>query len=424
MQGSSPIADSLYGLYNIGVNYIAQHYPSYFYLLESSFYNRVKAATESSGDLIYLVNSLASTHFTLSQASFCMINLLLTIRPIHQIAMLSKDYSFVQAASQTQMGMFLPTAILGLALLGTSATLFSHLTASQTSEKSITQILSGTLQITNIVNSLALAALDDKPVRFLINGALNAYSLFKNHQINWVNVKQSCIFERERFKQMDFSYSAMLIEKNPEQDQCAFCHKEGPDGTFCDNGHSVHSQCLESHIQSKAETFFDQGIYRRQGRQFVLDVPNENLPSCPTCKQHSNRYHLSVALHDREKEKKRWAQINVTPDHTSSYQKGFEKANAIYTTFQAGLALLQQIPEFAPGITTLRHYLMVTDILSGMMTTYYLRKNSRQDPWFPLLTPALATIPAFLGIHSLFAGILHSPICQKAFRQHGKFPLS
>jgi len=170
---------------------------------------------------------------------------------------------------------------------------------------------------------------------------------------------------------------------------------------FCTNGHAFHSKCLEDHIKSRTEYFYKEntytkketkhytnGIYTGSSWSYNVDVPEKNLPGCPNCREHPPQHHLDITIHDLDT-KKHSAFVNVIRNNTKSHQKGFEKVNALYNTFQAGLAGLQQIPEFAPTITTLRTCLIVTDILSGLMTNYYLKENlkKRNRHWLYSIAP-------------------------------------
>ncbi|NGX48291.1 MAG: hypothetical protein K1000chlam3_01682 [Chlamydiae bacterium] len=427
VNSSSLVVNTLFSFYKAGSNLLYRAGQSSLQGVEAAYYSRVRATPERAGDLTRFINRLATNHFSNWQAGLLCLNGFVTLNSARNFIDLTQN-SMVKFASQTFMGSYLPAIPFACAMIYSTHLLVSKIMNPK--GKSKTQVHSTTFQIVNIINSLALAFFTKDRIPLLLGACFSVYSLYKNHSVSWLKMKGSKDLSHPRdiqtlalhllspLTKIKVLYSAMLLKKVNKADDCSICLEARPDNVFCTNGHAFHRECLKGHIQGRAEFFYDKHqytrvetkhyenfIYKNTTWSYNIDIPESSLPACPNCNERPPQHNLDITVWDREKGSL-GAEINVIREHPQPVQRTFEKIHAIYNIFQAGLAALQRVPEFAPAITTLRHYLIVSDILSAVMTNYYLTKNIGPDKKHWLITTiplAMIAIPAFFYLDTTFS---------------------
>lgn len=421
---SPPIVGSILSLYKAGSNFLYRAGQMNVQALEAAFYHQVGSASRRTNDFTRSISEFATNHFLGFQQAFMCVDGLMLLNSARQFTHLI-DHPIMGFASQTFMGNFLPAISLALAM-GFS----SYFIVSKTMNikgKSTARKLSTSLQIVNTINSIALSVLTKQTSLFF--GALfNAYSLYKNNKIEWLVMRGEKNLDRATdlhsvvlklqspIRKIETLYSVLLLKKgSTKNDNCTICLDVEPDSEFCSNGHLFHRGCLKDYIIGNNKSFYEKLKFKKienikkdeRYYTYEVDIPEANLPICPQCRELPPQHKLDISVYDIKTKQQHRAEVNIVREEPpQSNQRRFEKVNAFYNVFQAGLATLQQIPEFAPAITTLRHYLIVTDVLSAAATQFYLTKNigPEKKHWLYTTLPLAAiSLPSFTYLKEIFS---------------------
>lgn len=409
---SSCAASLLSQFYENGISFLDRHAHATICALDAFFYNRARPTSETVEDLSRLVHRVAFNNFHSLQIALATVRTCLTIHSSRQIILGLSD-QLIQKSCATVFGAYLPATAFALVLLSISGGILSQAMKREGSYKSKIQILSGALQLTDLVQSLALAVLTKNKISFLISAAMNAYSLYKNNQLNWITYRQSRPSNASFIQKIDLSYHALLFSKSPSDDKCSIClDQEGVDQAFCSNGHLFHLECLKQLVASNKESFSEAEAtirirlsHKTRKHSYSFQMDEKDLPACPVCRERPMHNQLEVTVHDRDQGKSA-ADVSINRANSKSLQSTFEKAYALYNAFQGGLGLLQQIPEFTGNVTVLRSSLLLFDIVIGGIANYYLFRGlekKKKNTFLAVIPAALATMPLFFGLKSFFA---------------------
>lgn len=417
---SSPLAGLLCNVYETST-ILEEHKQTAATAVESLFYNRAQPAPSRIGDVLSFVHRVALNNFHHLQIAFTAVNGLLTIYSAKDFV-LALSHPLAKASCETYFGPTLPAAALALIIILANRWILSK---TMDSGKSKVQLLSGAVQLTGILQSLALAAITENKIALLFRASMNAYSLYKNNKFSWLtfsgtHVDHNPFYDplRPNINRIDVNYSALLFSKELKGDKCSICTDENPpaDQVFCTEGHTFHQECLNQNFNHDQARLFQADQYLRtqinhmtNGRQtgtsysYKVSIQEDKLPSCPNCRERPPQNHFNVTVHDEKGTFK--ASVNINETNPKCHQRTFEKVYAIYNAFKAVLALLQQIPEFTGGITMLRRLMIITDTTLAVLANYYLSKNLKRSGyrWYLGVAPALlSAIPLLFGLEHLF----------------------
>lgn len=427
---SSSVAGSLCDLYETYTIFLDQHKQTAASVAESLFYNLARPVSDRLEDLLRSIHRIAFNKFHFLQTAFTAVNALLAVYSAREIV-LALSHPLVQASCKTFFGAGLPAITFALVLISANGWILSK---TMGSHKSKTQILSGAVQLTGVIQSLALAALTENKISLLIRATMNGYNFYKNSKLNWLTIQESRKINhtsstflprpslsgpRSIIEQIDVSYSALLLSKSSQNDKCAICMDKGEapvDQVFCTNSHTFHRACLEDYLNTCKDRFYHANRYIRNTTEYYrngfhagtahsynVDIDEAQLPKCPNCRGNPPHNHFDFRIHDDQGTFK--ATVNIQKTNPKNPQSIFEKIYAIYNGFQGILGTLQQIPEFTGGVTMLRRLMIVTDVAMGTLANYYLFKNLdvKEKNWYLRMAPiTLAAIPLFLGLERLF----------------------
>jgi len=258
-----------------------------------------------------------------------------------------------------------------------------------TEKKSSPQWAAKQLHETKLVLNVALAFFATNRFWFIVSLAGSTYSLLKNAKLKWLTFSQIIPGRAIRgtlpIERIKATYNTLAID--PEQvinpDPCTIClDDEIPNDTaFCTN-HVFHRDCIAEHVARgstnllrnasilrTATRHYTNGAYSGTTHSYSATIPQENLPSCPNCREIPRQNEVDLEILDSE------ARTHYTRAHIkgrSSRQPLFEKLLAGYSIVQAGLSYLQKYPELAATIYTVQKVFILIDVVALSMTAYYL----------------------------------------------------
>jgi hypothetical protein len=194
--------------------------------------------------------------------------------------------------------------------------------------------------VIRIISNIALAVLNPYNPFFVLNAALEIFTLAKITQRKWVEFKKEFDliiqgnFQQLLTNKMRVTYHFLIqdvkvkgLAKN-EEDSCSVCldspeEEELLKDVYSCPEHTTHAKCLLDTLGSKSKDFH-QGMHLKGRREtetrhytnhcythstydvkYDLDVPKTNLPSCPSCRDISDHNSFAVEFYDVKRNK--WA---------------------------------------------------------------------------------------------------------------------
>lgn len=376
--------------------------------LEGAFYTTLNSHSFNSFKLIQSIRKISATHIHELQLAFNLLNIgsvfLCSKKIIEEI---QKRYSFTPLEDPFASN-FLPFAI------SSSVFAVGHLILKRyqkypvrkeaeveiSENPSFQQKFAQRLHITQLVLNIALACLVQNRFWLVLNVIGSSYNYLKNSQLKWLNFSKTfnvalparnwqnflpgAFNAQLRISKVKITYNMLSLSSKsvPTEENCSICLDSNPDTRFC-TSHWYHQACLIDLVKTKSNVFanktsyqrtstrhYTNGVYTHTSHAYNVDIPQDNLPSCPNCRDFPPQNDCEILVSDEDYGDFQ-ANVHIVRP-SSSNQAIFEKIYTAYNTAQAGLTYLQQYPELTAAIFKIQKFLLVTDLLGLACTTYFL----------------------------------------------------
>jgi hypothetical protein len=233
------------------------------------------------------------------------------------------------------------------------------------------------------------------------------YSYLKNAQIKWLKLSWKHDFpaldpaelleltknnpKKYYGKALQVDYEFPLFPNSNQKAQCVICLEDNPPFNFCPPHAPFHLKCLAQNLSKDIEKWeegsdpsfitrnwhdqFDRYLY--SSWEVAIKASDSIFPSCPVCKKHSENHYLDAQYFDQDTSK---GHVKTTlewirdSDNTSVKFTNFDalwaRLGAIYSTFQAGLAIMhQRHHDIADKIALLKKVSLLFDV--GTIAHHY-----------------------------------------------------
>ncbi|MCI0381486.1 MAG: hypothetical protein L0207_00310 [Chlamydiae bacterium] len=284
----------------------------------------------------------------------------------------------------------------------------------------VQQKIAQTIHLTHIILNLALTYFSQGRFWCLFNAVGSGYSFWKNSQVKWLSFSRTFtfsnrkdnfpslpMFSRIRISETKITYNMIVLPHSGNEVDCSICLDEGASNAFCIN-HLFHQNCLIDLVTTKSESFANSAMYIRKDtnrytngaytgttRTYSVDIPQENLPSCPNCRDFPLQNYCEILVTDADYGKFN-ATVNIT-GRNFNRQPLFERLYLAYNIAQAGLSYLQKYPELAATIYKIQQFIMVFDIAGLASTIYFLHERMREK-FREMDTAQFEIFAAFTGV--------------------------
>ena len=236
------------------------------------------------------------------------------------------------------------------------------------------------------------------------------YSYLKNAQIQWLKISREFNFaptntdvtvsvfqdilnglqDKSNPKQLRFDYEFPLFSNEGQERPCMICLEDTPFNS-CPPHAPIHPNCFARNLQQPLETclksydsHFRKTTHKNEYGQYLgtsysvkLEISKSNFPRCSGCKQQSDNHTLEAQYFDQDSLKGHFTTtVEWTHDPNANRVKFISmdslwaRLGAIYSIFQAALAIMQQRhPDIAGKIATLKKMLTPFDL--GAIVHHY-----------------------------------------------------
>ena len=216
--------------------------------------------------------------------------------------------------------------------------------------------------------------------------AASGYSLWKNTRLEWMYFRKN--FQEFLFGHMnkvEVVYKMLLLSPKGSsvKEKCSICLDDTNelDMTFC-TYHAFHQNCIIPHVIEKINDsgvflknsflhlqvtdHYRDHVYTHTSHAYSAKIPQDNLPSCPICRDFPPQNGCDIKISDTE------ASVTLAGKPSAYSQELFEKLYTTYNVVQTGLSYLQKYPELAVLIFKIQKILLVINFLGYALTLYFL----------------------------------------------------
>ncbi len=232
-----------------------------------------------------------------------------------------------------------------------------------------------------MVTNIALACLSTtSKIQFTLTALGMGYNLIKTSKQKWVEISK-------KIGENTLYYSA-LLQTYKGNNFCSICRRdETPDSFFCKEKHPFHSACLSAWFHQKSAQFMDHssttisetrhyynGAYMGTSHAASIQIPENNLPSCPNCRDIPSHSFLRAK---REGCSSSTIYItNSTPKWTLWSSPVVETAYTVYNAFQFTLiGLIKTRPEVIANILAMQHTMILSDLAALIRDCMALKES-------------------------------------------------
>lgn len=222
------------------------------------------------------------------------------------------------------------------------------------------------LHRSKLILNVALACFAKNRFWFAVSLVGSGYALCKNLQLKWIAFSRTANYQ-PYYHAPSFNVTYSMLVLPPAslsvEVHCEICQKGQVDMAFCAN-HVFHQACMSQVVVKKSPSLMNRARDVK-GMLYTYEIPQENLPCCPSCGD--------VPIQNGLKFYGTESEVNIA--RPSNRQYLFENLYAIYNTAQTGLSSLQTYPELAAAIFNIQKVMMVTDLIGYGITAYYLHNK-------------------------------------------------
>ncbi len=368
--------------------------------LESAFYASVKAGALQAGRVVKWIRTTATEHIHEIQALFNTLNAGALFFYAHKLVKeIQGKYAFSAIAiiSSWTAGI-LPPLLMGGAAFAVGDILLKKFSKNSPPAKiqsgveiaermSFQQQVAKWIHVTKLVLNVGLACFAKNRFWFVVTLAGTGYSFLKNLDIKWLKFTRTFSHHSNNrlvpITQVKATYNMLALTPDTasQEKECSICLEPQTDTAFCMD-HVFHKNCMTQAVVHKSDAVmngayflkrttrhYTNGVYTGTSHNYSVTIPQENLPSCPNCRDYPLQNDCEFKITDAVDGE---FNASVTIKGRPSKQPLFETLYAGYSMAQAGLAYLQKYPEFTATIFKVQQVMILTDIVALGLTIYYL----------------------------------------------------